>query len=574
MVNENGATLYSFCQSVRGASHVERGTPCEDASGAYSAEGGAYHVIAVADGHGDVRCLRSQRGAELAVSVAMDFLKEVAEEKLSASEAVRERFFHDMFTNPRYRQLEFRRWSDVILSRWNDALRRDYDANPPAPDALASLPERLRQPDAVPHMYGSTLMAALYFPPALMLLQQGDGRCEVFYADGAINQPIPWDTRCEGNVTTSLCDPDATISFRSQILDLRETPVAACYLGTDGVEDAYRDTYTDLGESHTLMGGVHCFYKALSCEAAERSPEALTAYLSETLPDFSARGQYGYGGSWDDVSIAGIVRPETLSRFAETWRRDVRRYGLEEGLFWKADALRSGARKYEILSKRCEEARNRLDAVRDEYSVYHEELAHLRVNMTTLEKTRGNHEEELAELREEIRQRERLQSACEGSLQIRSRELRDAEKAFADYDAEYQAIKEDKRRILEELLTLSQAQAASGDTPTQAASDDSRTQAAPSGAQTQVASADTQAQKMLLSQAQKTLLQAQKALSQAQEKLVQAQAAPGSVQTPAPTGNTQAQAPPGSVQTPVSSGDTQAQAAPGDTPTQENLSET
>lgn len=463
MVNETNAAFYSFSQTARGASHTERNIPCEDASGAYTADNGAYHIIAVADGHGDPRCFRSQRGAELAVSVALDFLKEAAEEKLSAPDAVRERFFHDMFTNPRYQRLEFRRWTDVILSRWNDALRRDYDENPPAPEDLESLPEYLRTPDKIPHIYGTTLMAALCLPPALLLLQQGDGRCEVFYADGAIEQPIPWDSRCEGNITTSLCDLDALISFRSRALDLRQTPVAACYLGTDGVEDAYRDTYADLGESHSLMGGTHTFYKALSCEAAERNPETLSAYLAETLPAFSSHGQFGYGGSWDDVSIAGIVRPDALSRFADTWRRDAKRYGLEEGLFWKADALRSGARKHEILSKRLAEAKDRLEAVKQEYSVYHEELAFLKVSKASLEKTPDAPEEELEHISGEIRQRERLQASCQGSLQIRKRELAEAEKAFADYDADYQAIKEEKRRMLSELLALSNEEGAESD---------------------------------------------------------------------------------------------------------------
>ena len=461
MVNGTGAASYVFRQSVRGASHVERGTPCEDASAAFTADNGAYHIIAVADGHGDMRCFRSQKGAEMAVETAMDFLKEVAEEKLSAPDAVRERFFHDMFTNARYRQLEFRRWTDIILSRWNDALRRDYDGNPPAPEDLQILPEALRAPDKIPHIYGTTLMAALYLPPALLLLQQGDGRCEVFYADGTIDQPIPWDSRCEGNVTTSLCDPDAIVSFRSCALDLREKPVIACYLGTDGVEDAYRDTYTSLGESHILMGGVHTFYKALSCEAAERAPDALTAYLAEALPAFSSRGQFGYGGSWDDVSVAGVVCPDALSQFSDAWRLDVKRYGLEESLFWKADAIRSGARKHEILSKRLNEARERLESVRQEYSVYHEELAHLKVSRAFLEKEPDAPEDELAHIAEEIRQRERLQASCQGSLQIRKRELAEAEKAFADYDADYQAIKEEKRRVLSELLAVSNADGAS-----------------------------------------------------------------------------------------------------------------
>lgn len=453
---------YSFNSTARGASHIERKIPCEDASGAFTAENGAFHIIAVADGHGDPRCFRSRTGAEMAVSVAMDFFKEVAAEKQAAPDTVRERFFHDMFANARYRQLEFRRWTDVILSRWNDAIRRDYQQNPPDAGELELLPERMREPDAIPHIYGTTLMAALYFPPALMLLQQGDGRCEVLYADGHAEQPIPWDSRCEGNVTTSLCDPDATVSFRSRILDLRETPVIACYMGTDGVEDAFRDTCADLGESHTLMGGVHTFYKSLSCEAALRTPDALSAYLADTLPGFSMRGLYGYGGSWDDVSVAGIVCPEALARFAELWRMDVRRYGLEEGLFWKGDELRSGARKYEILSKRMRDAQSRFDLVREEYSMYHEELAFLMVSKTSLEKTPGDHDEELEQLAEEIRQRERLQAACEGSLKARKREFEDAEKAFSVYDAKYQAVKAERRQLLSELLALSNTDSASG----------------------------------------------------------------------------------------------------------------
>lgn len=461
MVNGTGAALYSFSHTARGASHKERGIPCEDASGAFSAENGAYHIIAVADGHGDPRCFRSRTGAELAVKIAMDVLKETAEEKLSDPDAVRERFFHDMFTNPRYRQLEFRRWTDIILSRWNDALRRDYADNPPAQEELDMLPAYLRTPDKIPHIYGATLMAALYLPPALLLLQQGDGRCEAFYADGTMDQPIPWDSRCEGNITTSLCDLDAIISARSRVLDLRETPVIACYLGTDGVEDAYRDTYESFGESHVLMGGVHTFYKALSCEAAARDAESLSAYLAETLPAFSSQGQYGYGGSWDDVSVAGIVCPQGLTRFAGVWRRDVRRYGLEEELFRTADELRSGARKHEILSKRLAEARERLEAVRQEYSVYHEELAHLKVHKASLEKEEGE-EEELAHILEEIRQRERLQASCQGSLQIRKREITEAEKAFAAYDADYQALKREKSRIVSELLALSNEDGASG----------------------------------------------------------------------------------------------------------------
>ena len=94
--------------------------------------------------------------------------------------------------------------------------------------------------------------------------------------------------------------------------------------------------------------------------------------------------------------------------------------------------------------------------------MYHEELAFLMVSKASLEKTPGDHGEEIGRISEEIRQRERLQAACEGSLKARKREYEDAEKAFSDYDAKYQATKAERRQILAELLALSNAENAEG----------------------------------------------------------------------------------------------------------------
>lgn len=82
----------------------------------------------------------------------------------------------------------------------------------------------------VEHIYGTTLMAALALPGCLLLIHQGDGRIDVFYGDGRVEQPVPWDIRCEDTTTTSMCDADVTSSIRHKIINLRETPVVACYL--------------------------------------------------------------------------------------------------------------------------------------------------------------------------------------------------------------------------------------------------------------------------------------------------------------------------------------------------------
>lgn len=425
--NDNAAdTAYSFHGTARGASHIERNTPCEDASDAFSDPSGRFHVAAVADGHGDPRCFRSQDGAKFAVKIAVDFLKEIASDKLSAPDNVRQRFFYDLFSNSRYRQIELRRWTDILLRRWNQSVRDDYDNRPPTPADLEWLSPRLR--DNVPHMYGTTLLAALWLPPALILLQQGDGRC-VTLSDGAeIRFPVPWDSRCEGNVTTSLCDPDAPESFRFGLLDLRAIPVDACYLLTDGVEDAFRDTYSGFGGNHALMGGVRTFCEYLSAEASQRSAQGLSDFLPDFLKTFSARGLYGYGGSWDDVSAAGIARPDRLSQSAEAFRRDVKIYGLEEDLFWKNDALRSGARKHEILARRMSEARERLEAAKKLYG---------------------------AEERPETDNAEKAESDNVTELQELERVCSDAEAKFTEYDAKYQATTAERDRIQAELSAMS-----------------------------------------------------------------------------------------------------------------------
>ena len=57
-----------FCVSVRGASHIQEGTPKEDAAGKAIFDHGMIGVVS--DGHGDARCMRSSLGSDYAVRIA------------------------------------------------------------------------------------------------------------------------------------------------------------------------------------------------------------------------------------------------------------------------------------------------------------------------------------------------------------------------------------------------------------------------------------------------------------------------------------------------------------------------
>lgn len=341
--------MYTFHKSVRGQGHILRNQPCEDSSASFSSDDGRYHIAIIADGHGQKKSFRSKTGSQAAADIALECLKGFAEVTLSTPEG-ESRFYQDVLNNPRYRQMTMRQLTNTILAGWSDRIHEDYSTNPPSDEELGEFAEYFRDDSRIPQIYGTTLIAALKLPKCLVLIHQGDGRCDVFYADGSANQPIPWDTRCEGNQTTSLCDEDAAESFRHCIIDTEKKPVVACYVGSDGVEDAYRS-----------QEGTHTFYRDLSCVLIEKYETDFDEYLDEMLPEFSARGRFSKTGSQDDVSVSGIVDVDAVRELTSTFQIQVQKYALEEDLFWKEDELRSKMRKHAVLQKRVNESQERVD---------------------------------------------------------------------------------------------------------------------------------------------------------------------------------------------------------------------
>lgn len=185
--------------------------------------------------------------------------------------------------------------------------------------------------------------------------------------------------RCEDNSTTSLCDEDAFERFRSCVIDLSERKVTACCMGSDGVEDAYRDTYTDFGGKHTLMGGVNTFYKQLLCSIAEHSPEDFMQYLDEMLPEFSRTG------SGDDISVAGIVDTEAVRALVNSYKSDIEIYDIEEKLFQKQNDLNSKKRKHGILEKRMNDKAAELVALQGRKKSAVEKVQRLEAEQISLE---------------------------------------------------------------------------------------------------------------------------------------------------------------------------------------------
>ena len=463
--------ILTFHKTVQGHLHIAKGIPCEDYSLSYSDTEGRFHIAVTADGHGDPSCMRSADGSRFAAEIALDCLKEFAQ---SAFEPDSEQFTPDFTENmktPKYRDQLVRQLMNAIIARWYQQVHEDLDQNPLTEEELETANksdnqgERYRRGERLEHIYGTTLIAALYIrEDYLILIQQGDGRCDVFYGDGHVEQPIPWDDRCFENITTSMCDTDVVSGIRYHVVDLTEQPVIACYMGSDGVEDSYRD-----------MEGTHTFYRNLSCKAVELgNAEAIEAHLEAMLPGFSKTG------SGDDVSVAAIVDLERLRSLVPSFEALSRRYTLEDSKLLYEGKLASMTRKREILKRRLEDAgkaaadkKSVVETAQDTLEKLRAELELIRtaVKQVEAEVAEDNHlssaQRQYKELckREEatasrVQNQENVLAQLTAELGELSEKLESAQSEHDEYEARYVGYEESLRGIkadMDALLKVSQS---------------------------------------------------------------------------------------------------------------------
>ena len=259
-----------------------------------------------------------------------------------------------------------------IIAKWTSEVDAELSQNPLTEEEYAAasrLGDEYRKGIRTERMYGTTLMAGLLTEKYLLLLQQGDGRCVVFDAEGKASQPIPWDDRCVGTATTSLCDPDAVHSVRYHVINNEENPVIACIVGTDGVEDSFP----------TSMEKTHAYYRNILKEACEMGVEAMEQALSNDLSELSRKG------SADDVSVSGFVDVKRTRKFLDDFEsanqlvnirdelalvknsiKSMESGGMLEHLAKTYDGLalsyRTSEEKYRELDRKCRELQEKIAA--------------------------------------------------------------------------------------------------------------------------------------------------------------------------------------------------------------------
>lgn len=329
------AEYISYNCTVIGQRYIEKEKPCEDSSISYSS--GDVHIAIVADGHGDPKCFRSNVGSRVACEVTLESMKEFAI-------AIREGEKEELLFTPKGAERLTTNLFSSILGRWTEKVLEDLTTTPPTDEEYKSAGEKnaafYRAGKGLSHIYGTTLIAMLMTSRYLLVLHQGDGRCVVMHENGNVDQPVPWDPRCEGRNTASLCDEDVLANWRYYVIDLSKDQIVACYVVSDGIEDSF--------ETMKELNAYLCMH---ACDYIDLGH---VAYLDALPAHFATLTKQG---SLDDISIGCIIDPQGISKYIELYSL-IHKYYVAKGENRRAnERINSMQRKTEYLTERLEKAK-------------------------------------------------------------------------------------------------------------------------------------------------------------------------------------------------------------------------
>lgn len=359
-----------------GYSHVQRGTPCQDMSMSFPV--GGLQVAVVADGHGNMRHFRSERGSRFACEIT----REVLCEELGGLPSLREAL------TARADEL-IGRIKARIVSRWFERVMEDAAAEPFTDQELQPLMDagktryvdEYRAGKRMHVAYGSTLIAAVAAEDCWFAVQLGDGLTVITLGDGYYHFPMLQDDDDRGVYTSSLCMAYPMDDF-THCWGLDQ--ISELFVCTDGIEKCFAP------RSPKLTSMLHSI-----AERYRHDPKEAQTTLEQFLPAFSQKSAVQ-----DDVSIAGIVsldnvggqaKPSTAQLELELRRLNAQRASICETI-----------RYHEEL---CEQEEKDITRLTDEWSVLRQKIDKKQQTLQEeLQAVLANKREELADMDERIRQ--------------------------------------------------------------------------------------------------------------------------------------------------------------------------
>lgn len=295
-------------ETCKGASHVISGKPCQDYS--IHEDFGIGQLLIVSDGHGSDEYFRSDKGAKIAVAVTrtavLNFVQNF--EALTKVPPFKQRGItgitdekNEDFTLPdvEYEEI-FRHLFKYIISQWHEQISNDWVSYPPTDEEYSKADQNsgrvkalyeIEQPN-LSRAYGCTLICAVRTSEFWFAFHLGDGKCIAFNDDGSWFEPIPWDSRCFLNKTTSLSGQGYE-SFR-YCYGTRQVP--ALFIGSDGMDDSYPP-----------ISCLADWYKLILYKILEHDSTKVQDMIVDFLPKLSKQG------SKDDMSLQLWVDMDSLS---------------------------------------------------------------------------------------------------------------------------------------------------------------------------------------------------------------------------------------------------------------------
>jgi serine/threonine protein phosphatase PrpC len=216
--------------SATGASHLDKGLPCQDACMAVQQyySGNPYTVVAVADGHGSERYTRSEIGAHLAMETVHETASELIQGLVTLKEAEpstwRGRVAHEF--EYRFGKRMLRQWRDRIV---------EHARNNPEENVESSTDASIRR-------YGSTVALCVIFEQMLMIAGIGDSSIYVVNEteSGIVTREAyrGLDAESVGLATDSLCSPQAAYAWQTTLKTMSINNPSMVLLTTDGMTDS------------------------------------------------------------------------------------------------------------------------------------------------------------------------------------------------------------------------------------------------------------------------------------------------------------------------------------------------
>ncbi len=405
-----------FHKSIKGASHILSGKPCQDCSDSYKDED--VQIVVVCDGHGGNTYFRSDVGARFACEITVDLLSSFpkcipSSTFIGTSFAITAQPKKNPFIDSDGNKVRFEDLSDdqkklakqaqsfieaegkypdqqgivkdlitQIYRLWVDKITQDARQHPFSRKESSVLGNM-----GIEKAYGCTLLAFLRTKEYWLAFQIGDGK--VYCCDSSLNwkNPVPEDCTCFLNYTTSLCDSNPLIEFR-YAFNGKDDPPIAVVLCSDGLDGSLR-TKENVQDFYEQIIGL-----CLDGDDVNSELEGYLPSLSET-------------GNKDDISLAGIVDLSCVDQAVIRHKMELKK---------RARSIQSDYRskkaEIEAIDTRIESLKLKYERAKDNRFVKQTELDDMRqiiksreIEVLDLDKSVNALRKEIEELRADLKRK-------------------------------------------------------------------------------------------------------------------------------------------------------------------------